>query len=342
MCPMSIHPRLLTLTLSKNVGNVCANVLWEIEVLNYFFPLKGPYGRLASASTPDLNNAANLAAANANNSNNVDSSSSNKQAMLLGGSSPDLVSRKNLQNSIMNNNNNNGNVYKTLENLNRLDSYNRTVSCEGEPIYQNQREVGEEGEDQEEGEPIYQNLPVHEKILFKQRLQQQQEQEQRSTTTTKLRGHVSRVAITNSRENNLDLSANVNFVYEEGGVIHGHREEEEDEQETVTKKSVTKINIGGSNSNVGEESNYDKTKEFKDLQDEQQQQEQQQSEEQQQQQQHRAPPRRRDKQHKQQQQQTGDVAAVAVDRAAKARSYHYQGEEEEEEDNRQRSKSQQR
>ncbi len=149
----------------------------------------------------------------------------------MGGSSPDLVSRRNLHNLTNNVTTSAGRLHKTLDNLNRLPAEN---GDEDEPIYQNQSQLREE--------PIYQNqFELERQRLMEQEQQQQQQQQhqQQKTTTstvaaakapqaTKLRGHVSRVAITNSREN-LSLGAagddsrqpaNLNFVYEEGGVIH--------------------------------------------------------------------------------------------------------------------------
>ena len=213
----------------------------------------------------------------------------------MGGSSPDLVSRRNLHNSNLNRGvGTAGFLHKTLDNLDRVGggggvvgkddlrkvngdnyvSYGRAISC-NEPIYQNQQQVQQQQQQQqsspEEEEPIYQNLPVHERALYKQRLleqQQQQQQHSAKASTNKLRGHVSRVAITNSREN-LSLAAaaaaaasaagaaggdndgngpNLNFVYEEGGVIHGGGGEGESAAKlpSTSSRSVTKISIGES------------------------------------------------------------------------------------------------
>ena len=163
-------------------------------------------------------------------------------------------------------------------------------SC-NEPIYQNQQQLAEAvaaagvGAD---GEPIYQNLPVHEKILYKQRLlRQKQEAREKEleeemaaaalndsganesihidetvesvgavkpsppptqkignasspsySVQPRLKGHVSRVAITNSREN---------LQYEEDNfiqTIHSHEREEAGAQPPQPRKSVTKISIG--------------------------------------------------------------------------------------------------
>ena len=143
-------------------------------------------------------------------------------------------------------------------------------SC-NEPIYQNQQQLQEEiaAKLTAEGEPIYQNLPVHEKILYKQRLLEQQklkeEEEERekqardevdedqgsiqidetvesgtfhqppALVETKLKGHVSRVAITNSRE---ELHKNSNFILDDTARDPSPSKE--------PKRSVTKISIGGS------------------------------------------------------------------------------------------------
>ena len=157
-------------------------------------------------------------------------------------------------------------------------------SC-NEPIYQNQQQLAEAvataaaagaGADGDaDGEPIYQNLPVHEKILYKQRLlRQKQEAREKEleeemalndsgggggannesihidetvesvgpvvtkpySSQPKLKGHVSRVAITNSREN---------LQYEEDNFIQTiHSQEGSVDPPQQPKKSVTKISIG--------------------------------------------------------------------------------------------------
>jgi protein tyrosine phosphatase len=172
------------------------------------------------------------------------------------------------------------------------------LSC-NEPIYQNQQQLAAAAaaaaaaigsQEAEDGsEPIYQNLPVHEKILYKQRLLRQKQQEREReleeelatmddsandsihidetvesvdpvnnpllkrhileiqqqqlvttaaspttapsfTTVSKLKGHVSRVAITNSREN---------LHSDEASFVPAP------ELQQLPKKSVTKISIGG-------------------------------------------------------------------------------------------------
>ena len=108
-----------------------------------------------------------------------------------------------------------------------------------EPIYQNQAELGLLKE------PIYQNLPAHDKLIMQGPLSS-------STCPTPLgaddklleddrlhkTGHVSRVAITNSRE---DLSS------QHTEYIQPHEEtlsEIDAVDRQLRKKSVTKINIG--------------------------------------------------------------------------------------------------
>ena len=104
-----------------------------------------------------------------------------------------------------------------------------------EPIYQNQAELGLLKE------PIYQNLPAHDKLIM------QGPSTCPPTDCTPLgtdlsdkllkTGHVSRVAITNSRE---DLSS------QHTEYIQPHEEamSEVDTAAVLRKKSVTKINIG--------------------------------------------------------------------------------------------------
>ena len=92
---------------------------------------------------------------------------------------------------------------------------NQDSDLSQEPIYQNQAELRSQLQKLDKGgvEPIYQNLPAHEKLMLLQEKKLQEVKQQvaeiddnedaSSTSTTKIKGHVSRVAITNSRE---DLS----------------------------------------------------------------------------------------------------------------------------------------
>ena len=145
-----------------------------------------------------------------------------------------------------------------------------------EPIYQNQAELRQQLQMLDNrGEPIYQNLPAHEKLML---LQQEKTQHQQvisqtklpekadimednneddeaasSTSTTKIKGHVSRVAITNSRE---DLSSSnqqhTEYITNPALQIQSPVSPETasaipnniDTLDNNRKKSVTKINIG--------------------------------------------------------------------------------------------------
>ncbi len=293
------------------------------------FPL-GPYGRLASTSTPDL-----AGGLNHGNSNNLSAAGGSGNVVGLGGSSPDLVSRRNLGQNVVNNHRSNfGRLHKTVENLHDAIESRQAFSSEElhqvaagefphkltagygvnreeqeEPIYQNQQQLLLKLK----GEPIYENLPVHEKALYKQRLLEQQQrllqqpredkaldtsdnsnvlhiddtvdsadpvqeailsgsrqtavdsgelkdvvqkQHKQSviTTTNKLKGHVSRVAITNSREN---LSDSTIFRKDDNGVRSERKRDgsEREEKKSATsakvstppskpKRAVTKISIG--------------------------------------------------------------------------------------------------
>lgn len=99
-----------------------------------------------------------------------------------------------------------------------------------EPIYQNQAELRKQLQLLDKREPIYQNLPAHEKILFLQEKAAKQATEDQMEEAPKIKGHVSRVAITNSRE---DLSQHSEYINHTEDLVDHDR-----------KKSVTKINIG--------------------------------------------------------------------------------------------------
>lgn len=110
-------------------------------------------------------------------------------------------------------------------------------SEQSEPIYQNQAELRKQLQLLDKREPIYQNLPAHEKLVLLQekaakQVQEGDDEDTSSTSTTKIKGHVSRVAITNSRE---DLSQHSEYV--------NHQEKQEEVLDNNRKKSVTKINI---------------------------------------------------------------------------------------------------
>ena len=81
-----------------------------------------------------------------------------------------------------------------------------------EPIYQNQAELRKQLQLLDKREPIYQNLPAHEKMLLKAdqaKSTTNDDEDASSTSTTKIKSHVSRVAITNSRE---DLSQHSEYI----------------------------------------------------------------------------------------------------------------------------------
>ena len=139
-----------------------------------------------------------------------------------------------------------------------------------EPIYQNQAELRQQLQMLDNrGEPIYQNLPAHEKLML---LQQEKTQHQQlmptkadmednneddeaasSTSTTKIKGHVSRVAITNSREDLSSSSQHTEYITNPALQIQSPVSPEStsaailnniDALDNNRKKSVTKINIG--------------------------------------------------------------------------------------------------
>merc|ERR1712223_2107813 len=116
-----------------------------------------------------------------------------------------------------------------------------------EPIYQNQAELRKQLQLLDKREPIYQNLPAHEKMLLKEQQQlttkpnEDNEDAISSTSTTKvIKSHVSRVAITNSRE---DLSQHSEYINPPSSEV--------DIVDNARKKSVvTKINIGTTSANT--------------------------------------------------------------------------------------------
>ena len=123
--------------------------------------------------------------------------------------------------------------------------YSNVSSTQGseptsEPIYQNQAELRKQLQMLDKREPIYQNLPAHEKILLKEQYaalnnanKHTDDEDASSTSTTKVKSHVSRVAITNSREDLSQHSEYINSPKAEADIVDNAR-----------KKSVTKINIG--------------------------------------------------------------------------------------------------
>lgn len=124
--------------------------------------------------------------------------------------------------------------------------YSNVSSTQGseptsEPIYQNQAELRKQLQMLDKREPIYQNLPAHEKMLLKEQYaainnankQHTDDEDASSTSTTKVKSHVSRVAITNSREDLSQHSEYINSPNAEADIVDNAR-----------KKSVTKINIG--------------------------------------------------------------------------------------------------
>ena len=126
---------------------------------------------------------------------------------------------------------------------------NQDSDLSQEPIYQNQAELRKQLQKLDKGEPIYQNLPAHEKLILLQEKKLQEvklqaaeiddNEDASSTSTTKIKGHVSRVAITNSRE---DLSSSQHTEYINPSVVQQLQPESNDVVDR--KKSVTKINIG--------------------------------------------------------------------------------------------------
>ena len=128
---------------------------------------------------------------------------------------------------------------------------NQDSDLSQEPIYQNQAELRSQLQKLDKGvEPIYQNLPAHEKLMLLQekklleaaKLQVSEiddNEDASSTSTTKIKGHVSRVAITNSRE---DLSNSQHSEYISPSTVQQLQPESNDVVDR--KKSVTKINIG--------------------------------------------------------------------------------------------------
>lgn len=123
------------------------------------------------------------------------------------------------------------------------------LSC-SEPIYQNQAELRAQQLDPVSGEPIYQNLPAHDALLVQEEADHPHEDTSLSTnntttttttttTTNKIRGHVSRIAITNSRE---DLQ-----VPESSDVVQPPVPAQKTDGR---KRSVTKISIGTTGSDV--------------------------------------------------------------------------------------------
>ena len=126
---------------------------------------------------------------------------------------------------------------------------NQDSEASQEPIYQNQSELRKQLIDKRE--PIYQNLPAHEKMMLlqqkklqevKQNLDEEQSEDISSTVSgnnsSKIKGHVSRVAITNSRE---DLSSQ-HLEYISQNTSPNSRSQVDESADR--KKSVTKINIG--------------------------------------------------------------------------------------------------
>ena len=112
-----------------------------------------------------------------------------------------------------------------------------------EPIYQNQAELGLLKE------PIYQNLPAHDKLIIMQQPMssssgQPTGHEEMNNAKS---GHVSRVAITNSRE---DLSQHTEYIQPQEDLSVSEVDDKE-----LRKKSVTKINIVATDDN---EDNDDK------------------------------------------------------------------------------------
>lgn len=178
-----------------------------------------------------------------------------------------------------------------------------------EPIYQNQQQllIQQHNIDLSE-EPIYQNLPAHERLMYKQRILEQLQREQQLQLEAldssdsihvddtvdsadplqntlqnhqsssvdpiighKIKGHVSRVAITNSREN-LNLT-NTDFYSSAASTsvtqIQNESKNEGSEVDQITashrlastppkpKRSVTKINIGSdSNSSQSQRKSF--------------------------------------------------------------------------------------
>ncbi len=114
-----------------------------------------------------------------------------------------------------------------------------------EPIYQNHAELRKQLQLLDKREPIYQNLPAHEKMMLRQeKVAKTQVQEcsevetnnedtnsETTVASSKIKGHVSRVAITNSRE---DLSQHSEYINHDNDVVDNN---------IIRPKSVTKINI---------------------------------------------------------------------------------------------------
>ena len=333
----SSTPELNRVNLSRHGGPALSGdatqdqIVAELQRLNLYKPpppYPGPYAKLSSTSTPDLAGGSNFGggsnlvgmggsspdlvsrrnlsgARHHHMENGIHRTFGNLHAMDKG---DNQVLANDYRNALSTEELRNESVVYRIENNNILSTpsnyvaYSRTVS--EEPIYQNQQQVAAMTSSQnlldENGEPIYQNLPVHEKILYKQRLQQQQQkehellkqqvlmQQQQTTnseqpqqlqpesaqeeietnasdsihidetvesadplqnailnpkvasmapdmliTSSKLKGHVSRVAITNSREN-LHSDSHVFNIQD-----HNHSD-----QSPEKKKSVTKISIG--------------------------------------------------------------------------------------------------
>ena len=229
-------------------------IVAELQRLNIYKPPPPYPGRtsnkviMSSTSTPDL--------ASVNHHQAVPPGYNYN----MGGSSPDLVSRRNLGAT--------PGAYSTEElNYRVQEKPVKHYSENGEPIYQNQAELRQLVDDSSPNrEPIYQNLPAHENMIQPEESSDTTEtvepmsedsnskpvSSSLQTTTTesaKIKGHVSRVAITNSREDLSERSSSRSESY----VTNNNLEfkefvRQEDDACNLTKnephkKSVTKINI---------------------------------------------------------------------------------------------------
>ena len=123
-----------------------------------------------------------------------------------------------------------------------------SIGSTTEPIYQNQAELREQLKLLDKREPIYQNLPAHEKLMHKNNSMGSGtpkiaaalsgDEDDTSSTTSKIKGHVSRVAITNSRED-LSQHQQQHSEYIQPLASASSSTDSVDHR----KKSVTKINI---------------------------------------------------------------------------------------------------